>query len=371
VDGGVDAQAPSEAGAGAAVVGTRRIEIPGPGGRTLPVQLWYPAQEGARAEAEHGHALEEIEPAGPRREQLKALIAAARAGCPNLTFHAALDAPPLAQDQPFPLVVYSHHFSGSRFSMFEIAESLAREGLVVAAPDHVKGSLFDRKDSLTDSLTQLNNDFLQLRVADLKGVLDTLLDRNAQQLPAELRGRLDPARVGAMGHSQGGMTVGVLSVEDTRVKATAYLAIPPSATPAGLVFSLPSVARFRTPGLYLTAHEDSVVAGGGGEQAIAACFDGQAPRAYWIDVQDTGHFSFADDCALAPEFDECCGTGKRAVGGASYMFLAPERARSIAAHYSAAFFAAELRGATPTRLTTPEPAELVSIKQHGQRDAGP
>jgi len=53
------------------------------------------------------------------------------------------------------------------------------------------------------------------------------------------------------------------------------------------------------------------------------------------------------------------------------MFLAPERARSIAARYTAAFFAAELQGTTPTRLTTPEPAELVSIKQHGQKDAGP
>jgi predicted dienelactone hydrolase len=275
-------------------VGTRRIEIATDGGRVLPVQLWYPALDQAAAEADAGHGIEEFEAPGPRRELLQGLIPDARKACPTLIMHAALDAAPYPRSAPFPLLVYSHHFNGSRFSMFSIAEGLAREGMVVAAPDHVGGSLFERQGGANDALSQFNNEFLQTRAADLRRVLDVLLTPSSALVPIALRGRFDPARVGALGHSLGGFTVGVFSVNDTRVRASAYLAMIPSPALAMLLLDLPKVEQLRTPALYLTAHEDSVVQTLGGEQELSANFNGQPPAAY-------GASAAALSEALAPE----------------------------------------------------------------------
>jgi predicted dienelactone hydrolase len=344
-------------------VGTLRVEIGADGGRTLPVQIWYPARESARAEAEQGHSIEDFEK-DARRELLTGLIKDARKGCPNLTMHAALDAEPYAQSTLFPLVVYSHHFSGSRFSMFSVAESLAQKGIVVAAPDHVNGSLFERTDELTDSLNQLNDAFLQTRANDLKRVVDVMLDAQAGVIPQGIRGRIDATRVGAAGHSLGGITVGVFSVNDPRVKASAYLAIAPYFELGTLLLTVPKPETFRTPGLYVMASEDAVVASSGGKEQLVANFTGQAPAAWLVELHDAGHFSFADDCALVPEFDACCGTGERVADGMEFTYVEPKLARDVAGRYSALFFAAQLQGADPADLAEAVPSGSVVVQQH-------
>jgi dienelactone hydrolase len=345
-------------------VGTRRIEVSTDGGRVLPVQLWYPALDSASAEAAAGHAFDEFEAPGARRELLKKLFAAAPAGCTNATMHAAIDAQPYLRSAPFPVLVYSHHFDGTRFSMFSIAEALARAGMVVVAPDHVGASLFERRDTLTDTLSQ-GAAGLQPRVDDLRRVLDVMLDGKAEVVPEGLRGRMDATRVGALGHSMGGLTVGVYSVADTRVRASAYLAIVPSSSAFRPLLGLPEPARFRTPALYLSAAEDTVVEGQGGKQELAANFEAQPLPAYWIDVADAGHFSFADDVGLIVDFEEGCGMAQRSSNGEMFTYLDRKRAREIAAHYTAAFFSAELSGATRAPLGKAEPPELVTIKQRG------
>ncbi|MDB4972548.1 MAG: uncharacterized protein JWN48_889 [Myxococcaceae bacterium] len=369
-DAALDGAAPPIERSTGFAVGTRRIELMGNSGRVLPVQLWYPAADVAAAEAETGHSIDEFEAPGARRALLHKLVEDAREDCPNLTMHAAIDAAAYARSAPFPLLVSSHHFNGSRFSMFTIAEALARKGMVVAAPDHVNGSLFERKDVLTDSATQFSAAFLQTRVGDLRRLLDVLLDAKAEVVPADLRGHLDAERVGALGHSMGGITVGIFSVEDTRVRASLYHAIIPS--PANLrgLFGLPSPTQFRTPALYLSAQEDGAVEAMGGSAELAANYEDQPPPAFWIDVRDAGHFSFADDCGLVPEFDEGCGTGQRVTNGESFTYLGPEQAREIAADYSAAFFAMQFLRAPVADLTEPRPPSLITVKQHGG-DAGP
>jgi Platelet-activating factor acetylhydrolase, isoform II len=351
-------------------VGTRRIEIGSDGGRTLPIQIWYPAVDGARAEAMTGHSIEAFEQ-GARREQLTRLIEDARPDCPNLTMHAALDAQPYPRSQKFPLVVYSHHFNGSRFSMFTIAEALARRGIVVVAPDHVNGSLFERRDPLTDALTQFNTAFLRTRVQDLTRAVDVMLDDKSERVPAGLRGRIDPAQVGAAGHSLGVLTLGIYSVEDTRVKSSVYLSMTPYFELGTLLADLAPPATYRTQALYLAAIEDGTIAGSGGMQAVTQCYETQPPAAWMITVADVGHFSFADDCALVPEFDECCGMGERIADGAPFRYAEPKRALEIAARYTSAFFAAQLQGASVDELERPDPADQVMIRKRGAKAATP
>jgi dienelactone hydrolase len=346
--------------------GTRRIEVRASADRVLPVQLWYPALDTAASEASAGHGIADFEPPGARRELLEKLLAQAPEHCPNATMHAAIDAEPYARSAPFPLLVYSHHFDGTRFSMFTIAEALARAGMVVAAPDHVGASLFERKDTVTSALSQISGVFLDERVADLRRVLDEMLDPKAEAVPEGLRGRMDAARVGAIGHSLGGISVGAYSVADTRVRASAYLAIIPSPWLLTLLFGVPEPKQFRTPALYLSAAEDAVVETQGGMQELTANFEGQPLPAYWIDVADAGHFSFADDSGLIADFEEgCASMGQRLSNGEAFTFVDPKRAREIAAHYTTRFFAAEFLGASRAPLAQAEPAELVTIKQHG------
>src|SRR5262245_22638431 len=59
-------------------VGTQRLVLDVSASRRVPVQLWYPAVESARAEAESGHPVVEFEPEGsPERATLERLTRAA------------------------------------------------------------------------------------------------------------------------------------------------------------------------------------------------------------------------------------------------------------------------------------------------------
>jgi hypothetical protein len=68
-------------------------------------------------------------------------------------------------------------------------------------------------------------------------LLDVLLDPNARLLPDGLRGKLDAQRVGIVGHSIGSITTGQFTWGEKRVKASVFIAAPPTVpllTPASL-----------------------------------------------------------------------------------------------------------------------------------------
>lgn len=202
-------------------MGTRRIELTTPSGRTLPVQLWYPARAGTKNEP---RPLAEIEPAGALRDQLAAVLASAPDHCTSKTMRAADAAPVAPHATPLPLVVFSHCLDCVRFSELLVSDELARSGLVVAAPDHVGNTLYDK---LANASTGLTPEVLTVRGDDVRAVMDTLLDASAQVVPEGLRGELDADRVGMFGHSFGSVTTGLVLQSDSRVKAGVMMAAPP------------------------------------------------------------------------------------------------------------------------------------------------
>lgn len=348
-------------GAAGHAVGTAHLVVDAAGGRKLPVQLWYPAAESARAEAAAGRPVYELEPAGPRREKLKTLLEGGNKDCTNLTAHAALDAAPREGADALPLIVVSHHFAGTRFSTFSINERLASLGFLVAAPDHVGMSLFDYEPSRPLDLTiTLTAPFLQTRATDIKGVLDALLSATASGVPEALRGRVDADRIGMYGHSFGAMTTGIVAATDTRVKAAAYLAMVVTSPLLQLVQGTPAIARFRVPGLYLLAQEDKSAAGAGGAAQIRANFTQQKPPAWLVEVKDMGHFAFADDLAAIDGFADGCGKGTRVdTPAAAFTNIAPAEARAITARYTSAFFAHQFLGAPAAPLSEAVPPGIV------------
>ncbi len=196
------ADAPELAARGPYAVGVRTVEIVHPNqvdilrfdkatgkaplyDRPLTVEIWYPARipEGGTEQT----AYEMTMPSGAR---------GLPAGVPatfRIDGKALRDAPPAAGG-PFPLVIVSHGYPGSRFFLSYLTENLASKGYVVAAIDH------------TDSVT-----------GAVRGFQSTLLNRSADQLFAIealsalagqpkhfLHGMLDSSRVAILGYSMGG-----------------------------------------------------------------------------------------------------------------------------------------------------------------------
>lgn len=338
---------------GAYVVGTQRIEIEAAGGRTLPVQLWYPAVDSARAEAEAGRPTEEFEPEGDKRDELAMLVADAPEGCTRKTMSAA-DAPDVfARDEAFPLLVFSHCMDCIRFSAFTVAEHLASLGFVVAAPDHVEGTLYENSGTL-------NTEFLMTRAADIKSVLDVLLDTDASTVPEGLRGKLDADRVGAFGHSYGSVTTGLVLQTDPRVKAGVMIAAPPQSP----LLTGVTISEIEQPGLFIEAMEDGSITAAG-NLLIENNFNDYPNPAWLLQVKDAGHWSFSDIAGMGGNFKPGCGMGMRATGG-SFSYLDIDVARNIAKSYIAAFFAEQLLGDTAAGayLDTATPKDVVTVMQH-------
>src|SRR5690606_18358776 len=105
--------------------------------RSLPVEVWYPADARAAADAAAGHPIEAFVAPGPDRDMIEALLQ-------NLSQHGAVGVrlqTRSARDAAnsgaasYPLIAFSHCHNCVRFSMFTLAEHLASRGFVVVAPD--------------------------------------------------------------------------------------------------------------------------------------------------------------------------------------------------------------------------------------------
>ena len=218
-------------------------------GRTLPVEIWYPADD--------AHAGDDL------REETRD------------RFHVFPALPPSAQDavrdaaaRPgrFPLVLFSHGFGGHRRQSTFLCTHLASHGYLVAAMDHVGNTTQDVLGSLMAlpgggpapdpvALLAAATDY---RPSDVSLVLDRLLDGSAGDLAA----RIDSERVGMAGHSFGGWTTLAVSGRDPRVRAALALA-PAGGAPAAEGDPLPGLLDLawerEVPTLLVVAERDSLL----------------------------------------------------------------------------------------------------------------
>ncbi len=125
----------------------------------------------------------------------------------------------------FPLILRAHGYSGFRRDSTYITRQLASWGYVVVAPDFPLSNL-NAPGGVT--IADVGN-----QVGDLSFLIDHFLAENTDNASAFF-GRIDPDRIGAIGHSLGGATVLLATyhatLRDPRIKATVALA------PLGCVF---------------------------------------------------------------------------------------------------------------------------------------
>ncbi|MGO4716568.1 alpha/beta hydrolase family protein [Bradyrhizobium sp. 2TAF24] len=272
----------------------------------LRTTIWYPATAGAREDAQW---------IGPR------LIPFVSAG------RAARDAEPAAGRHP--LILLSHGFGGTASDLAWLGVALAAHGFIAAAINH-PGNNGD------DGSTVEGAALSWLRAVDLSTVIDALRDDNT------FGRRIDPARIGAAGHSFGGYTVIALaggitdperlrafcrspdadalcapapdvsalrqqsmarlasdadfrqrygraaaSYRDARIRAVFALAPGP-----GPIFTPESLGRIAIPVALATGSADAVAPPASGAEALGKVI----PQATLKRFADAGHFVFFGTC---------------------------------------------------------------------------
>ncbi|MGI9547769.1 MAG: hypothetical protein ACR2MM_11055 [Flavobacteriaceae bacterium] len=128
-------------------------------------------------------------------------------------------------DGLWPLIIFSHGFSGGGIGSAEICESLARAGYVVVAPDHSDAVISVRVEgtasgTISDALNYLENnpfgdgsDYLY-RLSEIQGLI--------AHFTAQSSFNINPAQLILGGHSMGGWTV-MKAVENGSRPTAAFL----------------------------------------------------------------------------------------------------------------------------------------------------
>ncbi len=275
------------------------------GGRSLPVEVWYPATGSRDAD----FAVEDFE-SGSRRDTLTTWLSTTPEACsPRRALGQRAAGPALTT--PLPLLVFSHCTECFRFSMHSLAARLASHGFVFAAADHVDNTGFD-------ATAPLNDAFLGVRARDVSSVISAMVAGQASLT-------VDPARIAVVGHSFGAVTAGKVVELDERVKAGFLIAAPVDSP----FLNSKSVTRVHKPLSWLLAMEDNSISYLGND-FIRDNFV-RVPRPNWrVEVENAGHWSFSDIAGLGGSYVPGCGDGVRDPDGGAFTYLDNHVARAIA-----------------------------------------
>lgn len=208
--------------------------------RRFPCEVWYPAAA--------QHAGQDIAPGTqdiftvPLRDVRRSQMAVRNA---------------IAQPGTYPLIIFSHSSGGDRRQSTFLCTHLSSHGYLVAALDHseVVAAELARKDGETDEQkTTRVEAWIASRVPDVRFLLDHLLNDTAWDSEA----KLDPARIGIVGHSFGGWTALAATEVERRICVVVALAPGGSSKPKPGI--IPGKLTFNwgrnVPTLYLVAEND-------------------------------------------------------------------------------------------------------------------
>jgi dienelactone hydrolase len=242
------------------------------------VEVWYPAARTSvkgRSQATYDVA-EWLPPA------LRALIPAHFTGATYKT--GAYRGVPVAAGR-FPLVVFSHGYSGFRVQSTFLIAWLASWGFVVAAPD-----LPD--NDLTAVLSGVQSQGITADIAEQQQAI-ALMGADDAQESGPFHSHIDMSRVAAIGHSLGGAISEGLAATDPRISTFIGMA---GATVGSFGQSTggPTSIVPDKPGMLMVGTADQVVSPGGISKAFTAM---RAPKRL-VTLRNFGHLAFADICEI-------------------------------------------------------------------------
>ena len=304
--------------------------------------------------------------------------------------HSIVDAPPAPGPARFPVIIFSHGYTGFPSSHTSLAEDLASHGFAVLHVVHpyeaaatlsdgtfvtftdennamrrqiaevlgewkAEGSTMEKVVTAADdkeretllrgylSTLKHTDQVVKRWVADVQLVLDRLpLDRAGKPgAPAALAAKLDLNRVGVAGHSMGGVMAGQFCVEDRRCKAGLNLdGIPQYGTMIDTTMPAPFMMVYS--------------ARPGRAGASDYIYSRAASRYYRADVADTLHVDFSEMNFWGGPLRQRGAFGK----------IAPERAAEITRLLVREFFSQELLGRKSSLLNgDSQPIAGVTVRE--------
>jgi len=290
-----DTNAPNPAELGPYPVGVRtttlvddlRLEDDG-APRTLPLEIWYPAQESARDDEGETIRLYDELPA-----DLQADLQPEDLGA--LPTVAVRDAPARKDGVRFPLVVFSHGKGGIRNQSNFYTTQLASHGYVVVAPDHVGDTVVELLREVKDTGAIQADSTLEAivtRPEDVIAILDLIEDVADDDVAAIIDGE----NVGVTGHSFGALTSFLVAGRDFRVDAV--VAQTPTSQDVINLQSQTPMAQLQTPSLIQSATLDDTLPE---ETNALPLYNTLTGPKGWLSLHRAGHFTYSDLCILDVE----------------------------------------------------------------------
>ena len=306
-------------------------------------------------------------------------------GLATVRTHSVIDAPPANTPARFPVIVFSHGYTGLPSSHTALMEDLASHGwavLHVVHPYEATGSKLadgtvvtftDEKNTMRPEIMAVLNEWKQegatmekvvaasdgaerdglLRsylstikntdqvvrrwVADVKVVLDRLPKSGAG---SQLAAKLDLSRLGVAGHSMGGVMAGQFCVEDRRCKAALnFDGIPQYGTMIDTPFPAPFLMVYS--------------ARPGRAGASDYIYSRAASKYYRVDVADTLHVDFTEMNFWGGPLQQRGAFGK----------IAPARALELTRLIARSFFGQEILKQPSTFFSDSQPQPGVTVRQ--------
>lgn len=325
----------------------------------ITLEIWYPAPDSAAAEEGESFDLD-----GNIPDSVTALIGAV--DLPSISTTAVRDAALRVPETPYPVLIFSHGFGGTRQQSTDITTHLASRGYVVVAPDHPGRMMDDVIPCLFSPPAEgcdLSGFASDPGVEGVETAADLVEDWAGEGFFAEA---IDPLALGLFGHSAGAGTTLTAGAEDER-----FQALLPMAGAAVPERDVPVLLMGGTCDSFATDADLIAVANEGGLDLIR--------------IAGAGHLAFANLCELdLPQFaetylsgrddlnetvldlliqlasDGCPGAVPAAELACGDAFLPLETSTPIIDHYSTVFFDDALRGTGPG-VTTGVFAEALGV----------
>lgn len=368
------------------VVDPARQEAFAPGTpREVEVIAWYPRASDASATGAR-------DTAPYIRDGMEEVLSFARlaklgdayAGLVNVQTHSVIDAAPATTPARFPVIVFSHGYTGMPSAHTGLMEDLASHGwavLHVIHPYEATGSKLsdgavvtftDEKNAVRPEIMAVLNEWKQegaimekvVAATDdaerdrlLRGYLVALkstdrvvrrwvddvqvvLDRLPGSGPgSRLASRLDVSRVGAAGHSMGGVMAGQFCVDDRRCRAGLnFDGIPQYGTMIEATFPAP----------FLMVYSGRPGRAGANDYIYGRA----ASRYYRVDVAETLHLDFSEMIFWGGPLRQ------RGAFGA----IAPARALELTRLIARSFFTQELLGQPSTLFSASQPPPGLTVR---------
>lgn len=264
--------------------------------RSLPIQVWYPAEAGSAGsnlhERENEVGVQYMQASSDFVELIKAPLPSVLASHLHLIRTHSLKDPPIANSKAYPVIIFSHGLMGGRIQNTILCENLASHGFVVVGIDHTYDAAFSifptGKTVCSQLLTgiqkgpTIQRNGFEVRIRDVRSVLDCLPKMNESK--ANSVANLDLQNIGVLGHSFGGATSLAVLALDPRVKA----AIDMDGTTVGVPASCKPVLIMQAD------HGDR-------DPLVVTDFEKrQKGSIFRMRILNTGHANFTDLPTLTP-----------------------------------------------------------------------